>query len=77
MPVLEWSEMSEELTNLKHFTPEERMQIINSVYEDYERLSLLLKDNGSFLPNSDSEFDKNILLLYKKVLGLLIKKHGH
>ena len=77
MPILNWSEVTKEITNLDHFTPTERMQIINSVYEDYERLSLLLKNNEYFLPNSDSKFDKNILLLYKKILGLLIKKHGH
>ena len=44
--------------------------IISSVHQDYEKLAFLSK-------HEISKFDKNVLLLYKKILGLLIKKHGH
>lgn len=70
MPILNWSEVTEEITDLEHFTPEEKLMIINCVYEDYEKLAFLSK-------HEISQFDKNVLLLYKKILGLLIKKHGH
>jgi len=70
MPILKWSEVTEEITDLEHFTPEEKLMIINCVHEDYEKLAFLNK-------HKISQFDKNVLLLYKKILGLLIKKHGH
>ena len=70
MPILNWSEVAEEITDLEHFTPEEKLMIISSVHEDYEKLAFLSK-------HEISQFDKNVLLLYKKILGLLIKKHGH
>ena len=39
MPILNWSEVTEEITNLEHFTPEEKLMIISSVHEDYEKLT--------------------------------------